>query len=598
MSYITINKEEVIFYDSTFIRLIKPYIDFDKSKLVVDYMIKDNIPTVPVTVSYNLKLGYSIDGKNYTNHVSKETFTIPEELAGVSLFISILLEKQLINSLNITPSELHYDENVTNEKYQVTLNRLAYDTVDIVLNDYESVKYITYRELISQYPNWNLYDNQDINVLRWISQCNAISEMYGHKCVYFKTSPVETNNTLRQHYLRNVVAIKKIMLMFPDNNIGSPDKIMYSEWDMPLSDDFMVHILWDKFKTSFGEDAIPNERDYIYIPLLNKLFTLGVVQPINGFMGKVAWWEGQLFLYEDDAHVGVSDVLKEEIGGIPEFDKALDLLGAGDLLDLDGISNVEPLTGENVLEKIEDYTSRNLNTKEKIGEKTIFEKRKATDSYTNILEDSTWYVSMKESEKVREFYHTRLKISKVNPGLEMYPLNMYNCSDVDLDTIAMRYTLLDFTGVSKIPTKIATTFELEFIMAVVSKFNGRIVNFMNTDTSVFDISMNRSYQIIVNGLVIDFTFEPNELYYLKFSYDKQYDETPQVVIYIYYYNNGKKDLVYQTISLITNPLDDLTSANICGGNYLIGKIKMDVNSKNIYTDNCNPLLVMNRITMT
>ena len=32
------------------------------------------------------------------------------------------------------------------------------------------------------------------------------------------------------------------------------------------------------------------------------------------------------------------------------------------------------------------------------------------------------------------------------------------------------------------------------------------------------------------------------------------------------------------------------------GNYVIGKIKIDINEKNIFTDNCNPLLVMNRIT--
>jgi Virus neck protein. len=592
---ITINEEEVVFHDTTFLRLVRPYTNFDKYKLHAVYITNPNIPiSIPEHSSYNFKIGYSIDGFNYSDHVYFDDFEIPPELEGVSLFISFLFEKQPINSLNSTPSDLHYDLNVIPEIFQATLKSLKYNNRRIRLNDLHQVKYLTYQDLINQYPNWNLYDNQEITIWNWIAQCNSVVEMYGHKCVYFKTSPTQTNNTLRQHYLRNVVSIKKLMVMFPGNEIGSADKIVYQDWDLPLSDDFMAHIVWDKFKIAFGEDAIPNERDYIYIPLLNKLFTLGVCQPVNKFMGKIAWWEVQLFKYEEDAHVGISKSLMDEVNTIPEFEKALDLLGAGELLDLDGISTVEPLQSSNVVDKVEEHINRNLNTKEKIGEKTIFEKRTATDSYSNVLEDSTWYVSMKETEKVRQFYHNRLKINQVNPGFELYPINMYNCCDVGPDIMVMRYKLSDFTEVSKVSTLVNDSFDVEFIYARTSKFNGPLIDFIHCRQILFYISMNRLGQLFINEDPTDFKFELNELYLVKLSYNKQY---PQIVVNIHTYTDNKSQLVYQTIFPSDIKFKEFDFVNIYGGDYVIGKIKIDINNKNIFTDNCNPLLVMNRITM-
>ena len=482
---IELENKNIRLFESSYIRLLKPFESFDINLFemsITDESDKDD---------FLIKYGYSIDSINYTNHVKKENFSIDESHLGLSIYFSIFVERFVYKDLQ-RPVTIYHKDNIVNKQQMLEITSLKYNNEEIDFLDEKSVKIKKIGDLINQFPKWNLYDNQQVTINRWVRQCNAIAEMYGHTCIYFKTDPTATNHTLKNHYNREVTEIKKLHILFPNNEIGSVDKIVYSDWDMPLQDDFVSHIVVDKFFQAFGENQIPNEKDFLYIPFLNKMFSVGVVQPANKFMGKIAWWEVNLLKYEDDETVTMNEQLKESMENIPEFDKALDLLTSGELLNIYGSDYLDESDKDNVIGQIDDYKDDTTNTMEHIWEDTTDEKKEVTEGYTNKLVDSTWYVSMKETEKIREYYHKRLKILTVTTDNSLYPLQMYDCRTVENDVVAMQYKLLDFTEKSKNDIN-GNVISICFDFVSMEKFNGSVLDILDeTGTlSLIELSYNR-----------------------------------------------------------------------------------------------------------
>lgn len=592
---IELENKNIRIFESSYIRLLKPFDSFD-----ID-LFEMSITEESDKDDFLLKYGYSVDGKNYTNHVEKENFKIDDTHLGLPLYFSVFVERVVYKDLN-KPSTIYHKFNIVDKQQMLEISSLKYDDKDIDFLDDEFVQLIKIGDLINQFPKWNLYDNQYVTINRWVRQCNAIAEMYGHTCIYFKTDPSATIHTLKNHYNREVTEIKKIHILFPNNDIGSVDRIVYSDWDMPLQDDFIAHIVVDKFFQAFGENQIPNEKDFLYIPFLNKMFSVGIVQPVNKFMGKIAWWEVNLLKYEDDETVVMNQQLKESMENIPEFEKALDILTSGDLLNIYGSDYLDESDKENVICQIDDYKEDTTNSMERIWEDTIDEKKEVTEGYTNKLVDSTWYVSMKETEKIREYYHQRLQIITVETDKSLYPLQMYDCRNIETNVVAMQYKLLDYTEKSKNDIN-GNILEFSFDFVAMDKFNGSVLDVLDENGSFTSIELqyNRFNKItFVFGsseqepIEIDYKFVNKEIYQICFEINK---EINQLSIKIFGLVNKEKSLLYENIYSVDISTTELIGyIQLFGGKYLLGSLELKSDNKNIMKDYCNPLLIMNKIT--
>ena len=431
--------------------------------------------------AFGVLYAYSIDGTNFSEYLSKDEIqTAIEDLSLSDYYISLKVTKNILQTHDVTTIYKHEDT-LGQRKPDVNVEiHISYNGEEVT-----DFKASTLDELISQYPLWNLNNNQDITVQRWIAQCNAFAEMYGHYVIYFKTQPTEAIHTLKHYHKREVVDIKKIPLVLHGNEIGNVDKLIYSDWDMPLQDDFMVDIVWDKFQTAFGAGTIPAEKDYIYFPMLNRMFRIGVVQPVNKFMGKVAWFEAQLLKYEEDEDVTINQSLVDDMSEIPDFHEALNMATAGDLLNISGTEYIEQNQGTPV-EQVTEHIQSDLNTHERIEQKTVIEKRHATENYSNKLVDSTSYISLKESEKYREFFEKRLAIVNVKPDEETFPVSMYDNSKIENNVVALQYRITDFTSVSKFKNNVSESYELSFDFVLLKKFGSSLISLIDNsgDTPV------------------------------------------------------------------------------------------------------------------
>ncbi len=584
MDKISVFKEYSKLYNNHII-LIKDSFnpDFDINKFIFEYESTKSSTYDDFIVTYS----YSLDGINFTKDVSKDIFVI-ENNPGLNIYIRIHIN-MLIDSL--VPTTLNLAISVPKKDVYIELKSLKYDGVDI---DLDSLDFKSIIDLIDESPLWNLYDNQYITIHRWIKQCNAVSEMYGHNCIYFKTDPTVISHTLKNNFMRDIVAIKKIKIMFPDNELPNIDNITYSDWDMPLIDEFIAHIVWNKFEVAFGENVIPSSKDIIYLPMLNKLYRVGVVQPVNSFMGKIAWWELTLIKYEIDDCVAMSNDLRDEYNNIPDFDKALDALHTGLILDVNGTTYIAREEDKSLIEEYEELMG-DSRTVQQDYTLTVEEKKASTQNYTNKLVDGSSYISIKETEKLRELYNDRLNIVTINVESEPWPVNMYDCRSVSDRVIAMSYKLTDYTVNNKFKTTVENNYNLTFNLVLMGKSNtilydiGEFMNvFVNRKNQ---ISIKSNYITVEDPVekIFDFVFVESELYNVEISYDLLLG---QISIKVFSNNETKKIQVFNDLYIIPDAIKTpllIGNIHLYGGKFLNGDINFSIDGNKILSDKCETI---------
>lgn len=576
--------------ESTFVYLQKPFKNLDISKFDIDIVINEG---------FEVLFAYSYDNQNFSQFMLQSEF---HEILDDSeeLYVCIFFDRKIPTDININSEQKihqgYYDEslytiagtkleNVDSKQQYIIVKLISYNSEILKYDDFKFVE--TYK-LINEFPKWNFYDNQQITINRWLAQCNSIAEMYGHTCIYFKTEPIDASlssitpghpdkgilpdaqqsgihgihHTLAVNTIRKIISVKKLHIMFPNNELPQ-DRTIYSDWDMPLQDDFLIHIVRQKFEQAFGLKAIPDDKDFIYLPIINKLYRVSTFQPKNGFMGVIGWWEVFLAKYEDDDSVVVSKSMRDEFSNI-----------------FDGIDEI-----------LVDTTL----DKEKINQETVEEKKFATNNFTNVLDDTTRYVSLKETETLREFYDKRLEIVSVNPDDGLYPITMYNCSKIERRNIALKYSLNNYIQTNKFPINLKNNYSLIFNFSQLGRHTGEVFEIISNENILMSLkSEKQKFKIldIINQqeILIDYQLELNELYQIVLHYDL----TAKIyAIKIFTLKDKQKTFAYQNIYRIDDILKidtNLTNLYLYGGKYLVNDIILEINNNKILEDNCLPLL--------
>lgn len=558
----------LILTDDSVIYITEKFVNFDINKL--SFVHDDN-------VHFQIKYSYSYDNQNWSNPISlseldnisdfNELIKIDNSIDFVpDVYISIWLTKE-----NLRPNDttIYIQQNVENTIQRITFDKLLYNNNEI------EHRIQTFRELISKYPLWNFYDNQQVTINNWKKQCFAVVQMYGHAGIYFKTEPVEINNTLANNVTRKVVSIKKIMIGFPGNELPI-DRNVYSEWDYTLSEDAVSHIVDEQFKQAFGDKVVPVSKDYMYLPILNKLFTVTSVQVGKQYMGQTGWWEVYIAKYEDDETVSMSDSIMDSISGFTDFDDI-----------------------ENMMEEVEIFKKDTVLDKDDILEATIDEKKEATHGFTNSLADSTRFIDLKETEAQREFYDKRLNIVSINPDGNAFPISMYNCETVEKNVVALTYNLLDNVSVNKKSLQLKDKYELSFNFVLVKKFSGNIIELIDVDLPIVSVQVKRTKLTIIDHqnqrtIDVDFDFELMEYYNITLKFD---NKLKQFAIGIFVLRNKIKKLEYQNIYINTNPqinTTKFTNIFLYGGVYLINEIFFTLDENRIMSDYTKPILIMQK----
>jgi hypothetical protein len=190
---------------------------------------------------------------------------------------------------------------------------------------------------------------------------NIVNGIFGHDVLYFKTEPDArtTDVILMEYSLHNVVDKKTIKILVPDNEFPT-EAHTYDIFGIEL-EDFEIHITAEEFETHFGVGKYPRNKDYMFIPIINRMYEINSIALADEFNRSHSYWKVKLVKYQDRG-----DVLKGQ------FNDDTDVLVTGieeifgERIQDEYIKNVKPESFQTVVNIYEDGTRTFVDNKLKI----------------------------------------------------------------------------------------------------------------------------------------------------------------------------------------------------------------------------------------
>lgn len=144
------------------------------------------------------------------------------------------------------------------------------------------------------------------------------NEIYGHEVDYVKvTSDTDKGSdfTLREWNLFTVkqADVKCIKVIVPDNQF--PDnKFEFNPFGVNFADTFEIHIVDAYFKKIFGAGYFPQEHDFLYMPIENRMYEVMSTYLYKDFNRQPLYWKLTLTKWEKRSNVVWEDeTQKQEI---------------------------------------------------------------------------------------------------------------------------------------------------------------------------------------------------------------------------------------------------------------------------------------------
>lgn len=155
------------------------------------------------------------------------------------------------------------------------------------------------------------------------------TSIFGHSIKYFRVEPDQRSRDviLMEYSLYNVKESGEFKIMVPGNEMPS-NNFEFNMYGMGF-EDFEIHVTRTEFESAFGTGLHPRMRDYLYFPLMNRMYEVSAVTFADEFNMEQTYWRVMLRKYEertstiqtdtvveqelDDLITGIDEVFGEEI---------------------------------------------------------------------------------------------------------------------------------------------------------------------------------------------------------------------------------------------------------------------------------------------
>lgn len=154
------------------------------------------------------------------------------------------------------------------------------------------------------------YQNLDCALLLQQQLSDVVCCTFGIPCYYFFVSPdTETADyTFKEYVMHNIVSVKQLKLMISDGMMPSSTPKL-SDYDFDWDIDWETEISKTQFANAFGDTSIPKERDFIYIPMMQRMWQVNSAyeEKKDGLMWRSTTWKLALTKYQDLTNYNASD---------------------------------------------------------------------------------------------------------------------------------------------------------------------------------------------------------------------------------------------------------------------------------------------------
>jgi len=131
--------------------------------------------------------------------------------------------------------------------------------------------------------------------------------MWGHETKYFRVEPDKRSKdvVLMEYSLYNVKQQGTVKIMVPDN--AMPEQTFNFDIFGMGWEDFEIHITKGQMEAAFGTGIPPRARDYLYFPLMNRMYEVASVSFADEFNMEMTYWRVMLRKYEERTSTLVGD---------------------------------------------------------------------------------------------------------------------------------------------------------------------------------------------------------------------------------------------------------------------------------------------------
>jgi len=170
----------------------------------------------------------------------------------------------------------------------------------------------------------NLFQPYNLNKAQqvYLQMSKLVSDIFGHQVTYFRTEPdLRTKDVILMEYsLFNVVDQQNVKILVPDNEFPQESTLSYDMFGIEF-EEFEIHIVRDEFERAFGYKKQPRERDYMFIPIINKMYMINSISLGDRFNATKSYWKIKLVKYQEQTEVNqgmFDDATDSFVTGIEE----------------------------------------------------------------------------------------------------------------------------------------------------------------------------------------------------------------------------------------------------------------------------------------
>ena len=185
---------------------------------------------------------------------------------------------------------------------QVIVNGFITDCYSITLYNQNP-----FLESLCGNPNmFNPYANLDCALLLQQQLSDSIICMLGIPVYYFRVSPNEdtADYSFKEWVLHHVESVKSLKIMVEDGELPSSNPQM-SDFDFDWEREWTVEISKTAFATAFGDTAYPKNLDFLYIPMMKRMYTVNSAydEKKDKLMWRSTTWSLMLQKYNENTNI-------------------------------------------------------------------------------------------------------------------------------------------------------------------------------------------------------------------------------------------------------------------------------------------------------
>jgi hypothetical protein len=145
---------------------------------------------------------------------------------------------------------------------------------------------------------------------------NVVNDIFGHCVKYYKVSSDKRSKDviLNEYSLYSVIAMEDIKVLVPDNAFPT-NEFQFDQFGMGM-ESFEIHITRDEFQNAFGARTRPEERDYIYFPIVDRMYEINSVALADPVVYKDIYYKATLRKWQDRNSVDTPEPFRDELDNL------------------------------------------------------------------------------------------------------------------------------------------------------------------------------------------------------------------------------------------------------------------------------------------